>query len=76
MGQDTDKGNNMKKNFLGLIPKGEGIRLARAENGGWIVYSDSEFGEIPKTLGAYSNASDMIEALDAALCLDVISEAG
>ena len=66
----------MSKNFIGAAPIGEGMRLARAENGGWIVYSDSEFGEIPKTLGAYSNASDMIEALDAALCLDVISEAG
>ena len=58
----------MTKNFIGQFPKGEGMRLEPAGNGGWIIYSDPQHGTFVKTLGAYSNASDMIEALQGAFC--------
>jgi hypothetical protein len=64
----------MTKNFIGPFPKGEGMRLEPAGNGGWIICSVPEAGIAISTLGAYSNASDMIEALDAALCFEVISK--
>jgi hypothetical protein len=58
----------MTKNFIAASPEGEGMRLEPAGNGGWIIYSAPQAGIVIETLGAYSNATDMIEALQGAFC--------
>jgi hypothetical protein len=38
--------------------------LEKADNGGWVILEgDARQGIVPRTIGAYSNASDMRAAL-------------
>lgn len=44
--------------------------LRKADNGGWTISQIGQSFESSRTIGAYSNANDMIEALKASLASD------
>lgn len=52
---------------IGVFSHSAILKLVRAKNGGWIVYADNGGGMAPDTIGAYSTAKDMIDALSEAL---------
>lgn len=58
-----------EKPFIAPFSEGATLQLSPAPNGGWVVHENSDHpGLIPKFLGAFSNGSDMLEALQ---CLAV-----
>lgn len=52
---------------IGVFNTEKPLILVRAANGGWVVYSGSEYGPSDGMIGAYSSAKDMISALSEAL---------
>lgn len=53
--------------FLAPFESGTPIILTPMPNGGWVVEQSAERGIMPKPLGAFGAANDMIAALTAAL---------
>lgn len=52
---------------IGVFDTDKPLILIRAANGGWVVYSGSEYGPSDGMIGAFSNAKDMFSALTEAL---------
>ena len=60
---------------IGVFKTDKPIILEMAENGGWVVSQSHSDRTIPKILGAYTNADDMIAALAGALCRQTTEQA-
>ena len=58
---------------LGPFKLGVPLVLIPFPNGGWTIQQSGDYGEIPRPIGSFSNAADMLIALQA--CLNSIDPA-
>lgn len=52
---------------LGPIKLGMPLALMPFPNGGWTIQQSGDYGDLPRPIGSFSNAADMLIALKACL---------